>query len=153
MVRIIILVFLICIPYINNIVLQENTAILCSDLLDNDGDGLCDCADPECSKLSYLTEFTDNCNYFPGFAYADRVSDLNETCVYDNFDSSDFPLGIPDYYSFPLGPLGSLTLEYQNNRITNTGNEENDIFLFTGVKASTRFSISISSLDQSTLNI
>jgi len=131
---------------------QENTAILCSDLLDNDGDGLCDCADPECIDITYLTNFNDNCNFFPGFTYADFTIDKNQTCDI-NIDQTQDPLGIPDQIAIQLGPSGHVYLGYDNNMITNTGDDRDDIYIFCGLKPETRYSISVSSADANTINI
>lgn len=52
-----------------NVLAQENTALLCTNGVDDDGDGLIDCYDNDCSDLTICDGFfisTDaDCNISP----------------------------------------------------------------------------------------
>ncbi len=66
-----ILIFLLLLS-INSIQAQENTAILCADGIDNDGDGFSDCDDIECLTLPNLgctTCFSDGLSFADSCAY------------------------------------------------------------------------------------
>lgn len=106
----------------------ENTAAACSDGIDNDGDGLIDCDDPDCQALNNnigcSTCFED------GLSFADEVLDYFNNCSNNaNTDSSN-AIGMPDGPSVSLGNGGYVTLLFTNNTLTNSGNEDPDLFVF-----------------------
>lgn len=112
---------------------QENNAISCGDGIDNDGDGFIDCLDSDCANLpnngcSTCTEgisFADILiEYIPGCPLADPdptgaigVSDWTGT----NLDEPEFVF---------LGQGGSLKLGFTNNLLTNSGNDNPDLWVF-----------------------
>jgi hypothetical protein len=80
---------------------SENTALTCSDGIDNDGDGLIDCEEPECQGLSNDQGCT-TC-FGDGLSFADAVLAYTNTCPNNtNTDSID-ALGTPDGCSVSLG--------------------------------------------------
>ncbi|MCA1761586.1 MAG: hypothetical protein LC664_01105 [Flavobacteriales bacterium] len=115
-------------PWIASNTDEENTATACADGIDNDGDGLIDCDDPECQELNdnigCSTCFND------GLSFADEVLDYFNNCSNNtNTDSSD-AIGAPDGPSVSLGNGGYVTLLFSNNTLTNSGNSDPDLFVF-----------------------
>ena len=113
---------------------QENTALTCADGLDNDGNGLIDCLDPACQALP--NEGCSTC-FADGASFADEVLFYGNPCP-DNvrIDSSQ-ALGVSDYTSalpndgyVSLGNQGVLRLGFTDNRLTNSGDTEADLWVF-----------------------
>jgi len=127
-----------------NFYAQENNSITCSDGIDNDGDGQIDCLDSDCQMLSEqgclictegisfadsLIEYVSGCpliaDPFPEGALG--VSDVTET-------TGDFP-----EFVF-LGQGGYIKLAFTNNLLTNSGDAQEDLWVFevgASVEAST----------------
>jgi hypothetical protein len=77
---------------------QENDATLCSDGLDNDGDGQVDCLDSDCSDLpnnGCSTCFND------GFSFADSVLQYFNPCPNSFNTVPEAALGVSDFSSVP----------------------------------------------------
>ncbi|XMO85957.1 T9SS type A sorting domain-containing protein [Algibacter sp. AS12] len=111
---------------------QENTALTCADGIDNDNDTLIDCNDPDCQNLGS----NNGCELCTdGITFADVLIDYNPGC--DNADPdpegaiglNDFVSGDPYSYVY-LGQGGSIKLGFTNNLLTNSGTEENDVYVF-----------------------
>lgn len=112
---------------------QENNSLLCSDGIDNDGDGLVDCQDSECQLLS-----EGGCTICleSGLSFADILIEYNPGCTPDpqpmgalgvndaNVVSSDQP-----EFVF-LGQGGSIKLGFTNNLLTNSGDSDPDLWVF-----------------------
>ncbi len=119
---------------------QEANAILCSDGIDNDGDGLVDCDDPECQEvpnMGCITCFQD------GLSFVDEIISYDPECE-DTLDPTltnpEDALGLSDFSPTPnepygigrvtLGEGGSITLGFTNNIVTNSGDPEADVWVF-----------------------
>lgn len=112
---------------------QENTAIACSDGIDNDGDGLIDCQDSECDLLSDggCTICLGN-----GLSFADVVIEYIPGCTADPDPSG--AIGVNDVASTSgdqpefvvLGEGGSIRLGFTNNVLTNSGDSAADLWVF-----------------------
>ncbi len=112
---------------------QENNSILCSDGIDNDGDGLIDCLDGECASLS-----NDGCTICSdGISFADTLLEYTPGCPV----SDPFPLGalgVSDWSGAQmdapeivfLGQGGVLKLGFTDNLLANSGNNQDDLFVF-----------------------
>ncbi len=111
---------------------QENTAILCADGIDNDGDGFADCDDTECITLPNLgctTCFSD------GLSFADSVLYYFNTCSNNTQTDSSKAIGVSDHEDgnigyVSLGNEGVLILEFKNNVLTNSGDAAADLWIF-----------------------
>lgn len=130
-ISIISLLVLICLPAF--LCAQENSAILCGDGIDNDGDGLIDCEDSDCQNLSNL-----GCAYcIDGLSFADTTYSLNQGCPIDE-DGPDGALGVADWTDtggdapsiIVLGDGGVLKLGFINNVLTNSGDASEDLWVF-----------------------
>jgi len=129
--RFVFLVFLLL--CISTIYSQENTALLCADGIDNDGDGLIDCEDLDCISIP-----TDGCLTCSNrLSFADVVFDYESGCaVSDVFP--DGALGVSDYNGFVtdepefvfLGEGGFIKLGFTDNLLSNSGDNQDDIFIF-----------------------
>ncbi|MCZ4407707.1 T9SS type A sorting domain-containing protein [Cryomorphaceae bacterium 1068] len=135
--------------------LGESTTLLCSDGIDNDGDGFVDCDDPECQEinnnLGCLTCFGD------GLSFADEVLDYENTCSSNGQTDPDLALGVPDFVSgannyVSLG-RGSITLGFTNNTLINSGNSDPDLFVFEIGSAVEGSTIELRPLNAETENI
>ncbi|MFK8054505.1 MAG: gliding motility-associated C-terminal domain-containing protein [Saprospiraceae bacterium] len=112
---------------------QENTAAACADGIDNDGDGLIDCADGDCVALpnNGCSTCTD------GRSFADVVLSYEPGCFIRD-PSPQGALGSADYNGSPLalgrfcflGDGGKLKLGFTNNLLTNSGDSDGDVFIF-----------------------
>lgn len=116
---------------------QENTSLLCADGIDNDGDGLIDCADPDCAELA------DNACLICDdevLSYADQIIDYSPACPDVPAIANANPeaaLGAPDYNGvednpnvLSLGDGGTAILGFTNNLIANSGDGSADIWIF-----------------------
>ena len=131
---------------------QENTAAACSDGVDNDGDGLIDCADPDCAPTGAIA-----CAECPGpTSFADRVLDYDSGC----FISDPLPggaLGAPDYtaagqvnrFAF-LGEGGFIKLAFEDNFLTNSGDAADDLYVFEIGQATEAIDVSVRPVDAAT---
>lgn len=112
---------------------QENNSILCSDGIDNDNNGLLDCEEQSCITLS-----NNACSICgDGISFADTVLEYTSGCPL----SDPFPqgaLGLSDYdgstidsptFTF-LGQGGSLKLGFTNNLLSNSGDSQEDLWVF-----------------------
>ncbi|NJX15813.1 T9SS type A sorting domain-containing protein [Tamlana crocina] len=108
---------------------QENNSLVCSDAIDNDGDGLIDCNDPDCQSLP-----NNGCSICKdGISFADIVIDYSSGC--NSSDSSlEKALGVSDWENASdavfLGEGGYIKLGFTNNLLSNSGNNENDLYIF-----------------------
>ena len=137
-----------------SLVAQENTNQACSDGLDNDNDGLIDCADPDCVTIG-----VQPCANCPGpNSFADRVLDYDSGC----FLSDPLPngaIGAPDYTGNPtqlnrfafLGEGGFIKLAFENNLLTNSGDGTDDLYVFEIGVATESVDVSVRPLDATTL--
>ncbi len=112
---------------------QENNALDCADGVDNDGDGLADCDDPECEELA-----NNGCGVCPdGLSFADVVLFFDQNCgsqVGELVNS----LGVADWSEevtintsvLSLGKGGILRLGFVNNQMTNSGTNAPDLWVF-----------------------
>ncbi len=125
---------------------QENNSILCSDGLDNDGDGNFDCDDSECQALANMGCVT--C-LFDGLSFADYVIEYDGACETTNqFTSPEEALGVADNELnssasanfVSLGEGGSIKLGFSDNLVINSGTDEPDIWIFeVGITAEVTF--------------
>ena len=110
----------------------ENNALACADGIDNDGDGVSDCDDPECQELSNsngcLTCFGD------GLSFADEMLEYNNTCPSNTQTNPNLALGAADFGGdenfVTLGDGGFIKLGFTNNLLTNSGDNEPDLWVF-----------------------
>ncbi|MEM1321384.1 MAG: gliding motility-associated C-terminal domain-containing protein [Bacteroidota bacterium] len=150
--RFLLFLLLLCAPLF--LLAQESTAVLCSDGIDNDGDGLIDCMDQECVSLpnqGCITCFED------GLSFADTLLDYQPRCP---SNENEFPLraiGVSDAgghgFDVSLGEGGSITLGFTNNLVVNSSDNDPDIWVFEvgfRVESST---IELRPFDQATLDI
>ena len=96
---------------------------ICDDGIDNDGDGLVDCEDPDCDFLDI--EACGTCNN-DALSFADVVIDYRNTCA--NNDNTDFEsaTGVADRETVSLGDEGFIILGFTNNLLINSGANEGD---------------------------
>ena len=112
---------------------QESNAIKCADGVDNDGDGLIDCQDEECLNLSnWGCLVCDD----PFAGYADTIINYQPGCSDLNFKEPRAALGLADW-SDPkdgrvvlLGEGGQITLGFKDRIVSNSGDENPDIWIF-----------------------
>ena len=120
---------------------QENTAFLCSDGIDNDGDGLIDCEDGECETLPFLDcqpycYDTPPCDVCTGTSYADTLIYYAPGCLDNDVIQNmiENPSGILNYADYntvlSLGIDGVAIVGFTNNFVINSGTDEDDIFVF-----------------------
>ena len=111
----------------------ENTALACADGIDNDGDGVADCDDPDCqainNNLGCSTCFSD------GLSFADTVIDYFNNCANNTSIDPSAALGVPDYDNtsathVSLGNGGYVKLGFVNNTLTNSGTSAADLYVF-----------------------
>lgn len=112
---------------------QENSPLLCSDGIDNDGDGNIDCMDNECGDLpnnGCSTCFND------GSSFADVVLSYSNPCSNSLNTNPDAAIGVSNFSTVPsdqfvtLGNGGSIALGFTNNILTNSGNSSADLWVF-----------------------
>ena len=140
-----------------NLSAQENTALLCSDGTDNDGDGLIDCYDSECIGLA-----NGGCAtcLLDGLSFADFVIDYSPSCPenisHNNVQST---LGVSDFSDVDndeyvsLGTHGSITLGFSNNLVVNSGNADPDIWIFEVGPSVEPCAIALKPFNQSTIDL
>ncbi len=112
---------------------QENNALLCSDGIDNDGDGLIDCDDDECVSIPNFGCAT--CT--TGLSFADVVIDYQSGCPAID-QNPEGAIGVADYWgnNFDepefvfLGEGGFIKLGFTDNLISNSGDNQDDVFVF-----------------------
>ncbi len=112
---------------------QENTSLTCGDGIDNDGDGLIDCMDDDCAQLD-----NDGCEICSdGLSFADVLIEYISGCP--NADPEpEGAIGVSDYFggsSDPyemvfLGQGGILKLGFTNNLLSNSGDDQQDLWVF-----------------------
>lgn len=114
---------------------QENTSILCSDGIDNDGDGDIDCEDADCIDLP--NEGCSTC-FFSSQSFGDVILSENINCQPDNenADASEV-LGVADYNGIPmdgkfvsLGMQGYIEIGFTDNILINSGDSDEDLWIF-----------------------
>jgi len=112
---------------------QENNYLLCADGIDNDNDGFVDCEDQECVDLPNqgCAICTD------GLSFADYTIDYESGCTISDPDL-DGALGVSDYMGSStdapdfiyLGEGGFIKLGFDDNLISNSGDNQADVFVF-----------------------
>lgn len=135
---------------------QENNPLACSDGIDNDGDGLIDCLDGECESLP-----NNGCQTCmnDGLSFADLVIGYNSNCTGIENNNPQSALGVSDFASLSsdqfvsLGEQGHLTLQFVNNLLVNSGNNNPDIWIFEIGPAIEPAQIDLRPYDQATINI
>ena len=112
---------------------QENNAIACGDGIDNDGDELIDCLDPDCANLPNNGCFT--CT--DGISFADVLIEYLPGCPLADPDPTG-ALGVSDWNGSTvdepqivfLGQGGFIKLGFTNNLLTNSGDTNADLWVF-----------------------
>ena len=111
---------------------QENTSILCADGIDNDGDGMIDCEDVDCTMISM--QGCDLCS--EGISFADYLIEYKSGCSIADpepegaLGASDFKEFVGDEPEFVfLGDEGFIKLGFSNNLVTNSGDGQLDLWL------------------------
>lgn len=111
----------------------ETFTAACIDGIDNDGDGLIDCEDPDCIENKVLACLP--CFQNP-MAYADSVEVFVETCTDGNnlFTDISKVIGEADFDGFyeggnilSLGQGGSVILSFKDMLVSNSGDHSPDI--------------------------
>ncbi len=132
----------------------ENNSIVCSDGIDNDGDGLIDCLDNECHNLpnnGCQTCFED------GLSFADFVISFEPTCSSNTNVNPEAAIGVSDLSGagtdVSLGEGGSITLGFNNNLMVNSGDSNPDIWVFEVGSLVEASQIELRPFDQNTINI
>lgn len=119
---------------------SEATGATCADGIDNDGDGLIDCDDPDCGNLATLL---DGCTICPGgSSFGDVMLDIFHGCAAEDTDYIDDNLdGIigtndtPHTYSNQptfvfLGAGGHIDIGFTDNLLTTSGDAADDLAVF-----------------------
>lgn len=113
---------------------QENSAITCSDGIDNDGDGWIDCLDSDCANLP--TDMDNGCLtcFSDGRSFVDSVLAFEPACPTNMNTNPQAALGVANWAmagdDVSLGEGGSITLGFTNNLVVNSGNGDPDIWVF-----------------------
>lgn len=112
---------------------QESNALLCSDGLDNDNDGLIDCDDDDCFSIP-----NDGCSScIDGLSFADVLIEYRSGCELAD-QNPEGALGLSDFWGFNadeeefvfLGKGGYLKLGFTNNILSNSGDSASDLLVF-----------------------
>ena len=132
---------------------QENTALLCSDGIDNDGNGLVDCEDEQCMLLGNGNGCA-NCS--DGISFADVVLGSSSNVL--NINVTIRPLGVSNWPGggsthLNLYPGGFVILGFTNNTLTNSGTSDEDIIVFEIDNNPEWTILSLRPVDQNTINI
>ncbi|SDI44473.1 T9SS type A sorting domain-containing protein [Winogradskyella thalassocola] len=123
----------ICLCFLSVTYAQENNAIACADGIDNDGDGLIDCADDDC------LDFSDNaCEICTdGITFADVVIEYQSGCTFidpepnGSLGISDYDGSLEDSPTFvALGQGGFIKLGFTDNLLSNSGTDDIDVWVF-----------------------
>jgi len=131
--RLRIILFLFTILISHQLLSQENNFILCSDGIDNDGDGWIDCEDSECFNLP-----NDGCTRCgEGTSFGDVVIEYVSGCPNVNPDPTG-ATGVADWDGntsnnpqfVSLGQGGSIKIGFTNNQLTNSGDGQEDLWVF-----------------------
>jgi len=128
-----VLFMILCLLLSSGVFAQENNATACADGIDNDGDGLIDCADSDC--ISFPNNGCSTCS--DGRSFADVVISYEPGCFIRD-PQPEGALGSADYNGTPLalgrfcflGDGGKLKLGFTNNLLTNSGDGAGDVFVF-----------------------
>lgn len=142
---------------LTTIAAQENTALLCADGIDNDGDGFIDCDDQQCANLSNngcITCFGD------GLSFADYVLEYAPRCPDNNeMQNPVLALGVSDYLGpgtinnfVSLGEGGVIKLGFENNLLVNSGNSDPDVWIFEIDQAVEAMFVELHPFDNATLS-
>lgn len=116
-----------------NLLAQENNAILCSDGIDNNGNGLIDCDEPACKSLK--NNGCETC-FGDGLSFADNVLGYDGGDCGNDFTDPNEAIGVSDFVNSPfdgfvsLGEGGFIILEFTNNLVANSGDNNPDIWVF-----------------------
>ena len=142
---------------LSNIVNLENTSLLCSDGIDNDGDGVIDCDDPDCQSLPNNGCVT--CNQ-SGASFGDEILFNGVNCDQVNvFNDPNEALGVADYNGIPndgnyvsLGSRGFIDIGFTNNLLVNSGDDAVDLWVFEIGPAVESMNIELKPFDQLTID-
>jgi len=137
----------------------ENNSIVCSDGIDNDGDGLIDCLDSGCFNLP-----NNGCQTCleDGLSFADFVISFEQTCASNTRANPEAAIGVGDHMEgtyvnseayVSLGEGGSITLGFNNNLIVNSGDSNPDIWVFEIGPLVEASQIELRPFDQKTIDI
>jgi len=117
---------------------QENTALLCADGIDNDGNGLIDCMDTGCIVFAAPLAINgcDNCG--DGLSFGDEVIAYESGCPGNIDPNPEGALGLNDHDGSSgdspeivfLGDGGFIEIAFTNNLLVNSGNNDPDIWVF-----------------------
>jgi len=136
---------------------QENTPISCSDGIDNDGDGTIDCLDSECMTLP-----NNGCStcFDDGLSFADFVIEYSQDCSSNIQTNPETAIGVSDFADpdaldeyVSLGSEGYIKLGFNNNLLTNSGDNSPDLWVFEIGPAVEASQIDLKPYDQNTINI
>jgi len=124
---------LLCIPI--TAFSQENGSLTCTDGIDNDGDGLIDCDDPDCQALP-----NDGCTICPGgISFGDVLIEHIPGCNLVDSDDTESVLGLSDNpvntpgdlpQALFLGDGGSVKIGFTDNLLINSGDSDPDLWVF-----------------------
>ncbi|MCB0664788.1 MAG: gliding motility-associated C-terminal domain-containing protein [Saprospiraceae bacterium] len=112
---------------------QENSAILCADGLDNDGNGEIDCQDQKCRE--YFDQVCVICGD-DGISFADTVITYVPGCPGLKLNRPSAALGVADWndpgdgHAVVLGEGGLNELGFTNNILINSGDTAPDLIVF-----------------------
>ncbi len=108
----------------------EDTATACADGIDNDGDGLIDCDDPDCQAIAAGCATCGD-----GSSFADAVLEYAPACPANiSLGDAMSAVGLSDsdgsanYVS--LGEGGALMLAFVDNVLVNSGSADADLLVF-----------------------
>jgi hypothetical protein len=123
--------FILTILLCHSIIAQESDPLTCADGLDNDMDGFIDCEDPDCQNLP-----NNGCNicFDDATSFADTVIAYLPECLNNEYTDSSQALGVSNFDNLSdmvsLGEGGYIILGFTDNLLTNTGNNDPDIYVF-----------------------
>ena len=136
---------------------QENSPLTCSDGIDNDGDGLIDCLDNECATLP-----NNGCStcFKDGFSFADFVIEYSQDCPSNIQTNPENAIGVSNFVDgyvldeyVSLGSEGYIKLGFDNNLLTNSGDNSPDLWVFEIGEAVEASQIDLKPSNQNTINI
>ncbi|MCH2215726.1 MAG: T9SS type A sorting domain-containing protein [Flavobacteriales bacterium] len=133
----------------------ENNPLTCADGLDNDGDGLADCDDPQCQLINQ-NEGCATC-FQDGLSFADVVLTYDNNCPNNTQLDANSSIGLPDIDSGPENAVslggGSIRLGFTNNTLINSGDDNPDLFVFEVGPQVEGSNIELRPTNQSTIDI